>query len=224
MSSITIYAVVEGQTEKTFIDTILAPYLVAKNISIIATIIKKPGQRGGDVKFPRAKNDIRSFLRQRSDTYVTTFVDLYGIKEWPGKDVANHLTPKQKSDYINDKTNIEIIKICDEFNIDPKRFIPYIAIHEFEAMLFSDLQILASNLEVNKSTIDTILAECGTPENINNSPQTAPSKRLSNLIPNRDFLKTTTGITIAQEIGIEKIREQCPIFNDWIERMEKQAK
>lgn len=51
MSNVTIYAVVEGLTEKTFIDIILAPYLVAKNITIIATIIKKPGQRGGDVKF-----------------------------------------------------------------------------------------------------------------------------------------------------------------------------
>jgi len=88
MSNITIYAVVEGQTEKIFFDKILTPYLATKNISIIATIIKKPGQSGGDVKFSRARKDISAFLRQRSDTYVTKFIDLYGIKEWPGKDLA----------------------------------------------------------------------------------------------------------------------------------------
>jgi hypothetical protein len=221
MSNITVYAIVEGQTEKLFFDNILTPYLAAKNISIIATIIKKPGQRGGDVKFSRAKKDIKAFLRQRTDTYVTTFVDLYGIKEWPGMDVANNLTPREKADFVNSKTQTKINKICDELNINSQRFIPYIAIHEFEAMLFSDAQILADKLGIEKSAIDTIIVECGTPENINNSPQTAPSKRLNALTIDGDFPKTSTGISIAEAIGIEKIREQCPIFNQWLQRIEQ---
>jgi hypothetical protein len=221
MSNITIYAIVEGHTEKIFVDKMLTPYLANKDIFIHASIIKKPGQNGGDVKFSRAKNEIKAFLRQRSDTYVTTFIDLYGIKEWPGKDVTNNQTPEQKADYINNKTETEITKMCEEFNINSNRFIPYIAIHEFEAMLFSDSQVLANQLVVDQDIIDEILIECGTPEEINNSPQTAPSKRLDAIMPNGKFPKTTTGITIAQKIGINKIREKCPIFDRWIKTIEQ---
>ena len=220
MSNITIYAIVEGQTEKIFFDKLLTPYLATKNIFIQATIIKKPGQRGGDVKFSRAKNDIKAFLRQRPDTYITTFIDLYGIKEWPGKDVADDLTPEQKADHINSLTHDKVNELFPDSN-PADRFIPYIAIHEFEAMLFSDPQILAAELDVKSTLIDNILSECGEPENINNSPQTAPSKRLDSFMNTGHFPKTTTGITIAQKIGIEKIRDKCPIFNSWIEILEQ---
>ena len=221
MNNITIYAIVEGQTEKLFIDVVLAPYLATKNIFMQATTLKKPGQKGGDVKFSRAKNDIRNFLRQRPDTFVTTFIDLYGIKEWPRKELPYNLTSEEKADHINGQTIIEITELCDEFNINNNRFIPYIAIHEFEEMLFSACQILADKLDVPKSILDSILLECGSPENINNSPQTSPSKRLDELTPRGKFPKTTTGITVAKKIGIEKIRKKCPVFNKWIERIEQ---
>jgi hypothetical protein len=67
--------------------------------------------------------------------------------------------------------------------------------------------------------IDDILRECREPENINDSSITAPSKRLDILSNNR-FKKTTTGITIAKEIGLQKIREKCPIFNEWLTKIE----
>ena len=157
MSSITVYAVVEGQTEKIFFDRILTPYLATKNIFSNATIINKPGQKGGDVKFSRAKKDIRSFLRQNNNTYVTTFVDFYGIKEWPGKNVPDNLTSEQKADYINGETKSEIVAICNDLKINSNRFIPYIAMHEFEAMLFSDPQVLANKLAVDINLINAIL-------------------------------------------------------------------
>jgi hypothetical protein len=90
--------------------------------------------------------------------------------------------------------------------------------YEFEALLFSDSQILADKLQVSKELIDNILSECHEPENINDSPASAPSKRLE-AISDR-FKKTTTGITIAKEIGLQKIREKCPIFNEWLTKLE----
>ena len=105
----------------------------------------------------------------------------------------------------------------DEYGAD-WRFIPYVAMHEFEAMLFSDPKLLAEQLKVPESDINDILAECGEPENIDDSPLTAPSKRLDNL--STRFKKTSTGIAIAKAIGLVKIKEQCPLFNKWMTEIE----
>jgi len=95
-----------------------------------------------------------------------------------------------------------------------------LAIHEFEALLFSDSSVIAKNINVSRDDVEQVLAECGEPEAINNSPQTAPSKRLNNWSSNGSFPKTTTGIAIAQEIGIDMMREKCPIFNSWLTTLE----
>ena len=99
-----------------------------------------------------------------------------------------------------------------------RRFIPYVSMHEFEALLFSEPQKLAEQLNVSKSKIDKILSDCGEPENIDDSPQTAPSRRLEDLSDR--FKKTSTGIMIAKAIGLTKIRESCPIFTNWLRSVE----
>lgn len=81
-----IIAIVEGRTEQIFIEQVLQPYLSRKKIYIHATQISKAGEKGGDVKFIRAQRDIGNHLKQRSDSYVCTFFDYYGLKEWPGLD------------------------------------------------------------------------------------------------------------------------------------------
>jgi len=91
-------------------------------------------------------------------------------------------------------------------------------VHEFEALLFSDAEKLAEHLKIKPQSIKDILIECGDPENINDSSQTAPSKRLENLY--RRYKKTTTGIAVARAIGIDKMREQCPIFNGLLNKIE----
>lgn len=90
--------------------------------------------------------------------------------------------------------------------------------HEFEALLFSEPQKLAEKLRIPKSQIDDVLSCHINPECINESSNTAPSKRLESF--STRFKKTTTGIAIAKAIGLKKIREKCHIFNDWINAME----
>ncbi len=196
------------------------PYLSKKNIFIQGTIAKKSGQRGGDIKFARIKNEIKAFLLQQSNIYVTTFIDLYGVKEWPGKDVSNNLNPKQKADHINKLTHDKVNEFLPKIN-SQKRFIPYIAIHEFEAMLFSDANILADALKKEPAQIEKVLSQCGSPEAINNSPETAPSKRLNAWTNGGKFGKTSMGIDIARKIGINKIRAKCPVFNEWLKTLEQ---
>jgi len=91
--------------------------------------------------------------------------------------------------------------------------------HEFEALLFSDPYELSKQLQVSQKEIDKILKVCGDPEKINDSPSFSPSKRLQKL--SSRFKKTTTGITVAKNIGLIKIREACPVFNKWLTEIEQ---
>jgi hypothetical protein len=215
-----IVAIVEGKTEQIFIHELVSPYLTQKNIYMTPIIISKPGQKGGDVKFSRVINDIELHLKQRKDTFLTLFVDYYGIKnDWPGLKVAKkQLFPDKKAEKINTATKEHVNQLFGKYNSD-NRFIPYIAMHEFEALLFSDPYELSKQLQVSQKEIDKILKVCGDPEKINDSPSFSPSKRLQKL--SSRFKKTTTGITVAKNIGLIKIREACPVFNKWLTEIEQ---
>lgn len=210
-----IIAIVEGKTEQIFIRNIVSPYLWTKGIFMTPIITSKPGQKGGDIKFARIKNDIERHIKQRKDTYLTLFLDYYGLKsDWPGYvEARRKTTPFEKAEAINCATMEAVGRLFGEY-VASNRFIPFVAVHEFEALLFSDPAVLSSHLNVPVSKIERILESCGSPEQINDSQQTAPSMRLLDL--STRYKKTTTGITIASEIGLKKIRECCPIFNDWL--------
>ena len=210
---------VEGRTESRFVSEVLADYLAIKGIYARPTLLDKPGQKGGDVKFIRAKRDIGNHLKQWQDSYVSIFVDYYGIKsDWPGLNTANEkVSPSEIAKALNEAATDIISEEFAEQNAK-QRFIPFVAVHEFEALLFSDPVILADGIGVEKDRINEILTECVEPEKINNSTETAPSKRLNRLYSG--YKKTVTGITIAKAIGIGKMREQCPVFNDWLIRLE----
>jgi hypothetical protein len=100
------------------------------------------------------------------------------------------------------------------------RFVPFIVMHEFEGLLFSDCAAFGrgigrADLEVELRTIRQGFA---TPEEINDSPTTAPSQRLRALIPG--YEKPLLGVLAALEIGLSRIRSQCPHFDDWLRRLE----
>ncbi|WP_081436174.1 DUF4276 family protein [Magnetococcus marinus] len=62
---------------------------------------------------------------------------------------------------------------------------------------------------------------CGafaSPEHINDSPATAPSKRIQTICKSYD--KVVHGTLIALDIGLESIRQHCPLFDAWIKRLE----
>ena len=171
------------------------------------------------MKFLRVRNDIGMHLKQRPDTYLTLFVDYYGINaEWPGVTVAKRkATPAAKAAQVNAATKSKVNELFEGLDSD-RRFIPYIAMYEFEALLFSGPEQLAAQLQVPRKSIDKILEQCGEPERINDSQNTAPSKRLEKLTSR--FKKTSTGIAVARAIGLLAIRESCPIFNGWLTEIE----
>ncbi len=214
---IEIIILVEGKTEKFFIKQIMAPYLAEKNIFAIPTILSKPGEKGGDVRFARAKKDIELHLKQRQDTYITTLIDYYGVKEWPGyEESKKSIDFRQKSKVFCDCTLEKVSNLFEEHNVK-RRFIPYVSMYEFEALLFSDIEILASNLNIQRQKIEDSIQEL-LPEQINDNKETAPSKRLKSFSEN--YTKISCGLDIAKNIGIQKMRDKCVLFNEWLSRLE----
>ncbi len=224
-----VYVVVEGQTEQTFIRDVLAPDMAKKNIFLYPALIGKPGHKGGDVRFDRAREDIGKFLAQGNDTFVSTMVDYFKIDSaWPGCDSIKHksntgtiMSATEKAKLINQATHDEISKQFSANNAKD-RFISYIEMHEFEALLFSDAKILASKLQINVGKIQTILDQYDNPEEINTDPVYAPSKRLEKL--KYGYRKVAMGKEISEAIGIRKIREMCPNFDCWISQLENLSK
>jgi hypothetical protein len=210
-----IHCLAEGETEQIFVEKILRPYLATKNIGIYCSLI---GKRGGDIRFDRAKKDLKAFLLGDTGCYLTLMVDFYGTskKDWPGlSDACLHATPHAKAQTVKQATDVAVTEIVSTDAC--RRFISYISMHEFEALLFSDPPALAEGLGVDIRKVNDIL-NGNSPEEINNSPQTAPSKRLEALMPN--YKKTITGIAVAEKIGIDKMRQACPLFNQWLQQIE----
>lgn len=188
---------VEGVTEERFIKMVLAPYLANKNIFVSAISM------GGDVKLDRVKDELKKIAY--SFDYVSTFYDFYGFKGRDDDESKDTLEQKMK-EHVHESVRLKLI--------------PYIQMYEFEGMLFSSPECIAANLK-DDSLIQwaaAILAEFNnSPEEINDSPETAPSKRFE-----RDtiYRKTTHGPNIAKEIGIEKLRARCAGFHAWLTSME----
>lgn len=225
MNSVDIYIVVEGQTEQTFVRDVLAPHMAHKEIYLHAALIGKPGHKGGDIRFNRAKEDIGNFLKQRKDIYISTMFDYFRIdSKWPGRaevlrQIRNGATFSaiQKAEILETATHNEIVKTfsgCDS----EKRFIPYIEMYEFEALLFSDADILAEKTEIDVSRIRKIIEEYNNPEEINDDPVKTPGKRLESL--KSGYRKVAMGKMVSEAIGILSIRRQCPHFNDWLAKLE----
>lgn len=220
MNSVEVYIIVEGQTEQTFVREVLAPEMGHKGIYLYPALIGKPGHKGGDIRFERAKEDIGKFLKQKSNTYISTMFDYSQLEtSWPGnvKTPGSH-TAQEKAERIEEATSSKINELFPDYNVD-ERFMPYIEMHEFEALLFSDASILANKLNVNLSNVKRILDECEEPEEIDDGPDTTPSKRLISL--NKNYRKVAMGKTISEAIGVQTLRQKCPHFDNWITKIEQ---
>jgi len=224
MNSVDVYIVVEGLTEQTFVRDVLAPHMAQEKIYMNPVLIGKPGHKGGDIRFERAKNDIGNFLRQRGDTYISTMFDYFRIdSNWPGREEVRRqvfngtaLTASYKAEIIETAMHDEIVKSFSGYDSE-NRFIPYIEMHEFEALLFSDAGILAEKIEIEVSEIRKIIEGFDNPEEINDNPEKAPSKRLGALT--NGYRKVAMGKTVSETIGIQAIRSQCPHFNSWLTKL-----
>lgn len=220
-----VLALVEGATEYAIIDRVIAPFLSPQGIYLYARITGKPGHQGGVGKFAPVLNDIKNLLKQEPGSMVTTFFDYYGLPlDWPGKRDSQKRSLKDIPGIMETSIAEAVVReFSNSFN--PARFIPYIQMYECEALLFSGPQEMANVFERPKlqSIFEKIVKECGGCEQINDDPDNAPSKRIEKHYPSYKKGKSDLAhaYRIVNHIGLSRIREACPHFNEWITRLEQ---
>lgn len=228
MSFKQVAVVVEGACERDFLQSVVAPSLGSKGVYLSASLIGKVGHKGGNVKFERFVTDVRNYLSQRSDLVVSMMVDFFRLDpNWPGMPkLQQHinsgasLTLKEKAEALGQATVQALQQKIPAIVDIEQRFIPYIQMHEYEALLFSQKEVLIEHLNIDEQRINKVLQQYETPEHINTNPNKAPAAQLQALSP-RKYHKRRDGIVIAQKIGLYTIRQQCPIFDGWINSLEQ---
>lgn len=207
---------VEGQTEEEFIKRIIGPHLADRGVyaypKIVTTktVISGPNHKGGSVSFDKVVSEVRRLVDNHD--LVTTFYDFYGFQgRAPGESVM--ALESRIAECIN----------------RPGKFHPYVQMHEFEGLIFAGADEVGQMARANDNeaalseVIRQAVAECGQPELVNDSPQTAPSKRLSIMFQQhvgRDYAKLRDGVRIIERIGLAKVRAACPRFNQWLANLE----
>ncbi len=218
-----VHVICEGQTEESFVNELLVEPFAHKGIYLKPALIGRPGHKGGNFKFARLAPDVEKRLLADKNCYCTTFFDFYGLPEtFPGKNAVNATASVQdKANALQDALNEKLVEKIGEDAM--RRFIPYVQMYEFEGLLFSDPQKMAEGMDRSDlvQAFTDIADAFDTPEQINNSPQTAPSKRIENLI--RGYEKPLLGTLAALEVGLDKMREQCPQFDAWLKKIEALA-
>ncbi len=204
---------VEGQTEEEFVKKILAARLRANKIEATPILLGRAGEHvkgkgGGNVTVVRLVEDMTRLYK--SYDFVTSLVDFYGFQDKENKTVEElekHIYQK-----IKDKINR---------NWNKTRIFPYVQRHEVEGLLFSRVDVFKSLPYASKESINklhNIRSKFETPEDINDSDKTAPSKRIMQIIPR--YSKRGDGPLLAEETGLDAMCVECPRFNAWVGRME----
>lgn len=218
---------VEGQTEEAFVNQILRDYLRPCGYEAVSARIvgkaRSRRRRGGIRSWPSVKKEIINHLKEDPSCIATTMVDYYALPSegeaaWPGRKEAMSLIS------IENALKVERAML-DEVgaHINPRRFMPFIVMHEFEGLLFSDCTAFSRGIGRPglQDAFQNIRNQFPTPEDIDDSPLTAPSKRVEELVPG--YEKPLLGSLAALEIGLSRIRQECPHFNEWVKQLEDRA-
>jgi hypothetical protein len=217
-----IHLLVEGPTEETFSRDDLNPYLNSKDIYPHITLVKtkrvKDGSdfKGGITSYSKVRGDIKRLLNDTHVLGVTTMIDFYGLpSDFPGKD-----TMPATQDCYKRVAHLEREFMSD---INNARFIPHLVLHEYEGWLFVDPDAIADVFPEQRHArqrLRDIANAFDSPEEINEGVNTAPSKRIIEIM-GHEYQKTLHGPLIASRIGIDNIRRACPHFNTWLQTLER---
>ncbi len=193
---------VEGETEEAFVNSVLANHLHARHVYPTPILL------GGNVTVASLASEM-SRLFWNFDR-VTSLVDFYGFR---GKGARS---TEQLEIAVSQEISLKINRQCAQ-----ARIFPYIQRHEFEGLLFSDVDAFARSANATCECVQglrEIRSRFNTPEDIDEGSHSAPSKRILKLMPN--YQKIVHGVDVATEIGLQVICCQCPRFNRWMTKLE----
>ena len=196
---------VEGPTEEEFVNKLIVGHLRFKGIET------RPVSLGGNITVARLAREMVNLFWQRYH-FVTSLVDFYGFRDKDDRTIC------QLEQGVFDEVDQLIGRSWDQ-----RAVFPYIQRHEFEGLLFSDVESFSTLgvAEIDEACLGSlrrIIEHVQTPEDINDDRATAPSKRIGALIPR--YRKRLHGPLVAEATGLERIRAECPRFAGWVRRLE----
>lgn len=209
-----VYVYCEGQTEETFINNVLSPYFANMGIwmyPIVCTTKRTLSKkyRGGVSDYEKIKKELYNIGREHHGEIITTMFDYYAMPDNTPLIDCNDSDIYVRIEKIEEAINKDIGLSNCYFNF---------SLHEFEGLLFSkpsSFELIADKDVVQK--IQDMKDAAPTPEHINNSPETAPSKRLEALMPG--YAKVKNGSLLSQDMGIDIIMKNCKHFSSWIKKI-----
>ena len=200
---------VEGQTEEEFVKVVLDEHLRPLGVAPEPVLIGVGARAGGgSVTVRRLASDMA--LLYHSHDSVTSLVDFYGFQRKGDRSVEALET------HLREKTGEQVGAGWDE-----NKVFPYVQMYEFEGLLFSDVDVFATQIDFPRDSVAALRAvreRFTTPEDINDNYETAPSRRIASVIPRYD--KRLHGPILAEGIGLDRIRTECPRFDAWVRRLE----
>jgi len=207
----------EGQTEETFVTRILAPHLQRfEKIAIPKILVTKKVKaghefQGGITSYARVRRDVQNLLRDSCAICITTMLDYYGLpSDFPGKETLRVGTPYDRVAYLEQAFSA---------NIGSPRFLPYLMLHEFEALLIVDLTAISGVFNSPGGTLPTDdLKRFSSPEEVNEGAQTHPAARIRKQFAG--YRKPLHGPLAVERIGLTNIRQKCHHFDEWLKKLE----
>jgi hypothetical protein len=219
-----ILILVEGEAEDTFVREVLGPHLFeARGHFVSAGYLAPAGT--GIPGWPVARKEFLKALKHDSGLHVSSMVDYYGMQHsWPGRTDAGQKPKAQRASHVENAVYEDVAADPQLDGESATRFHPYVSMHEFEALLFSDTSAAARGMGHAElaGNLAAIRAGFGNPEDINDSADTAPGKRLEALFKSCGlgrYQKPLFGTLAALEVGLHAIRSACPHFNEWCQKL-----
>lgn len=162
--------------------------------------------------YGKIKWQILKKCREDATSLVTTLFDFYALPtDFPG----------MHQPCADSMVQAQAVQAAFERDIGQTNFMAFLAVHEFEALLFSQPDAFGAWFDQAGlvPALQAIRDSVPSPEHIDDGATTAPSKRILKLCPRYD--KVMHGSLIALDIGLGPIRQACPLFDAWVGRMEK---
>lgn len=210
---------VEGQSEEIFVKRTLTPHLAQHGVFLETPIVlwtkRLPsggGFRGGVSNWNQIRRSLLPLTRD-GDAWVSTLLDFYGLpQDFPGLPQALGAGDPCR--------RVAALQECFAAELNHQRFIPFLALHEFEAWLFSAPDAIAAHFGKAHlaDRLQTVVQQAGAPELVNHGADTHPKARLQSLVGG--YKETSDGPTLLEKIGIAAVRAACPHFNGWLNRLE----
>jgi Domain of unknown function (DUF4276) len=216
-----VLILVEGQTEEAFVGRCLSAHLEPFGVYVRTVVLTTkqvaagPNRKGGLSNWTKIERELRELLRDSSAVAVTTMFDYYALpRDVPGRLNPGGTTGAEKGRRVQAR--------IDE-SIGNTKFRSYLSVHEFEALLYSDPDLCGQHLgSMSAAAAMTRAISSGDgPEDVNDSPDTAPSKRILTAFP--AYQKIVHGVAIVERIGLPAVRSKCPHFDAWVQWLESLA-